>query len=369
MLNLINLDSIKRSLNENLFRIYSRIVYRFFPVNHIPLPPLIAWEITGKCNLRCEMCPWYGKQGTPFDTANELTFDEIKDAIQNIKKSYRFRLPYIGLIGGEPTLRKDFVDIIKYLKLNGFKYALTSNFSFYSKRLIGGLAKYPPSDLRVSLDGPEEIHDKIRGVRGAFKNAKRILNELRKKPNGKGIPVRINCTISPMNIDHISELADFVKGLNAHFNIQHLMFLNEKYFKAHNAFFKKVFNQKVPSGASALRLDKKEVSRLINQIKIIKKKFSNRKEMLSFIPNLKIKEIKSYYLDLDNYVYSKKCTYVWAAVRADSKGDIRPCFDYIFGNIKNEKFSKIWNNQKAAYFRKVLKQKGIFPACIRCCKL
>src|SRR3989338_1138658 len=101
-LNLISLKSVKRTLNEALFRLYSEIVYRFFPVNDVPLPPLVVWEITGKCNLRCRMCPWYGESGVPFNTTNELTLKQIDDAIKNIRMAYGFRLPFIGLIGGEP---------------------------------------------------------------------------------------------------------------------------------------------------------------------------------------------------------------------------------------------------------------------------
>ena len=368
-LNLISLKSVKRTLNEALFRLYSEIVYRFFPVNDVPLPPLVVWEITGKCNLRCRMCPWYGESGVPFNTTNELTLKQIEDAIKNIRMAYGFRLPFIGLIGGEPTLRKDFVDIIKLLKSNGFRYALTTNFSFYNKKLIEGILRYPPSDLRISLDGPREMHDKIRGVKGTFDRVERMINELRASPNGNKMPIRINCTVSPANIDYISNLADFVKSINAHFNIQHLIFLDEKHIRAHDAFFKNVFGIKVPSGASELRLSEKDVSNLISQINLVKKKFADRKEMLSFTPNLKIKEIMPYYLDLDNYVHSERCIYVWAAVRIDSRGYVRPCFEYIFGNIKDEKFSEVWNGKRAAFFRKELKKRKLFPGCARCCKI
>jgi radical SAM protein with 4Fe4S-binding SPASM domain len=48
-------------------------------------------------------------------------------------------------------------------------------------------------------------------------------------------------------------------------------------------------------------------------------------------------------------------------------GEVTPCLDYSFGSIKEEKFTAVWNSEKARNFRKVLKKHKAFPACNRCC--
>jgi len=52
-------------------------------------------------------------------------------------------------------------------------------------------------------------------------------------------------------------------------------------------------------------------------------------------------------------------------------GEVRPCLnlDYSYGSIKNNKFTEIWNGAAAVKYRRVLKEKNIFPVCVRCTEL
>ena len=81
------------------------------------------------------------------------------------------------------------------------------------------------------------------------------------------------------------------------------------------------------------------------------------------------KDIKKYYLDLDNYVIRKKCSYPWGNLRINPYGDVYPFLDYFYGNIKDDSFKNLCNNERARLFRSKLKKVKLFPACRRCCKL
>ena len=66
-----------------------------------------------------------------------------------------------------------------------------------------------------------------------------------------------------------------------------------------------------------------------------------------------------------------KCLSPWIVAYVFPDGDVRPCLNstYSFGNIKNTKFSEIWNSVKAVEYRRALKKIGMMPVCRRCTEL
>ena len=66
-----------------------------------------------------------------------------------------------------------------------------------------------------------------------------------------------------------------------------------------------------------------------------------------------------------------RCLSPWIVAYVFPDGEVRPClnFSYSFGNIRRERFSRIWNNAQAKLFRDTLKKNRIFPVCARCTEL
>src|SRR4030067_1878713 len=104
---------MQRKISEQCYEIYRKIAYNL-PNAYIPLPPLIIWSITYNCNLRCKMCPYYGEGGKLPDFKKELSLDEIKEVIDDIKRSYKYYpyKPYIGIIGGEPFIHPNIFEVL-----------------------------------------------------------------------------------------------------------------------------------------------------------------------------------------------------------------------------------------------------------------
>lgn len=361
---------IKRKLLQKVYEIYCGTVYSL-PKGYAPLPPLIIWLITYKCNLRCKMCGLYGEGGKLPDQKNELSFEEIKTVINDLRKGYQYLpyKPYIGFMGGEPFTFPYIFETFAYLKEKGFKYAVTTNFTLMNDEKIEKLLNVGVNDLRISLDGPDEIHDTIRNVPGTFKKVMINLRKIREDKRGKEIPVRFNCAICPDNIDYLKEMPAIAKEFNADLSFQHLTFIDEKHHRANSIFTKNVLEEELQMDLTTLRLSKNEVERIKLNISEVCNKAKELGVRVTFTPDLKIKEFDDYYFNLDNYTHSPYCNWPWGSARILPYGDVTSCMHYMFGNVKNESFEKIWNGSRARKFRKTLKKAKLFPGCIRCCKI
>ncbi len=363
------INIIKRKLLEKSYEIYSKGVY-YLPECYIPLPPLIIWVITYRCNLRCNMCTFYGEGGKLPDSKYELPIGDIEAVIHNLKHSYENYpyKPYFGIIGGEPFIHPHIFEIFKYLKDNGFRYAVTTNLVLLNDEKIAKLLTIGISDLRISLDGPEKIHDQIRNLPGAFNKVMTNLKKIRCDEKGKKIPVRFNCVICPENINYLADMPAIAKEFNADLSFQHLMFIDETHEKANYEVTRRLLGEELSMDATKMRLSKKQVEIAKMNIKKMLEIADNLNVKVSFTPDLKMEEFDNYYFNLDTYVHNIKCDWPWGCARITPYGDVLTCL-YKIGDLKTESFKKIWNGQRAGKFRKTLKNIKLFPGCIRCCKI
>jgi len=130
--------------------------------------PLAATlRLTKACNLRCPHC--YVNAGVPSE--NELTLKEIRSLIDQLTELKVF---YIFYTGGEPFLRKDIVEILRYTAEKQIGISISSNGVVLNKDLLEELKDIPFNLFQISLDGTEEIHDFMRG-KGRWKKAIRAI--------------------------------------------------------------------------------------------------------------------------------------------------------------------------------------------------
>ncbi|AAR38868.1 NEQ013 [Nanoarchaeum equitans Kin4-M] len=163
-------------------------------------------SLTYLCNSRCTFCNiWKIYKENPNLLKKELSKEEWIDFLSKNNKY----LAWVSLTGGEPLLKDGAIDIINYLLNNGKNVEITTNAIAY-KYIIGNLEKIKNKKklfVGVSLDGPKEIHDKLRGVPGNFDNAIKLLEWLEQNNFNFGISV----TISYQNAPYIMELFEFLE--------------------------------------------------------------------------------------------------------------------------------------------------------------
>lgn len=172
-----------------------------------PKPKLIyAWlEITEKCNLKCVHC--YGQFGEPkIEKEKLLTTEEWKEIIKKLAQN---DCKGIQLIGGEPTLHKEFYEILKFAYEQGIeRIDVFTNATLIDENSIT-LLKKTNAKIRVSIYGHNaEIHEKITNQKGSFektKNALRLLKE-------NNIPTTVAVIIMKENEKYIESLGHIYSG-------------------------------------------------------------------------------------------------------------------------------------------------------------
>jgi MoaA/NifB/PqqE/SkfB family radical SAM enzyme len=360
----------KRKALTGLYKVYEKLSYMVSFGGFSLLPSVIIINMTSKCNLRCKMCPYYGPKGINPDVSREFDFLQFKKMILDIKKTYRvypFK-PVLGFLGGEAFLKKDFIKYLRFVSQQGFKFGVTTNFSACTKKQISEILKLKPLDIRVSLDGLEEVHDEIRNVKGLFKTVIDNIKYLRTIKSYDEQKVRLNCVLLEDNVDSMFGMIELAEKLDCDIQFQHLVFSDEQHEKEHKDKTKDLFGEDLTRFKGGQDIMVKDTNKLKENIKKINE-LTGKKIKINFLPDLSEEEIEPYYYDLDNYTHSKRCYFPWGTARIDCEGNVYPCMKLNYGNLLEERFGVVWNNKKARKFRKNLAKSKLFPNCIRCCKI
>lgn len=157
-------------------------------------PMLAGYKITHRCNLKCVHCPYWKRSGLERD------FRGVRDTLARLRGTGAVILI---IEGGEPMLWRDGLygieDVIAEAHRHFPCVCMTTN----------GLIPFGHLDLNrvwVSLDGPELIHDGIRGE-GVYS---RVIGNLGGVPGGRGF---VSLTISSLNYDHAGALIRSLRGM------------------------------------------------------------------------------------------------------------------------------------------------------------
>jgi len=127
--------------------------------------PVVVWNITRACNLRCLHC--YASANSQSHP-HELTTREAKNFIDELAS---FRVPVLLFSGGEPLMRQDFFELAAYAKERGIRTALSTNGTLITPVVAQRLRETGLGYVGVSLDGVGKTNDRFRGKEGAFRAA------------------------------------------------------------------------------------------------------------------------------------------------------------------------------------------------------
>ena len=160
-------------------------------------PLVVSWNLTFRCNQRCKYCRSWEIQD------QELNTSEILNMIDSLRS---MGTAWISFSGGEPLLREDLGEIIRYAKTRNIYISVNSNGSL----VPGRIEELKAADIiQLSLDGPADIHDYIRG-RGSFGMTLKAI----KVCQTNGLSVRLQCTLSKYNLSSVDYVIDFASKFN-----------------------------------------------------------------------------------------------------------------------------------------------------------
>lgn len=163
-------------------------------VKYKEYPRVVYLHLTQQCNLSCVYC--YLNAGKY--SCSELTSDTVKQLLCQIAAFQPRKLIFTG---GEPLMREDLLELALYfrkLRHPSSQLCLDTNGTLINSNIASTLVKLF-DEIRISLDGFEEVNDRLRG-RGSFKSAIRAIGELREAGGAPSIAI----TLTSMNATMVS---------------------------------------------------------------------------------------------------------------------------------------------------------------------
>jgi radical SAM protein with 4Fe4S-binding SPASM domain len=167
----------------------------------------IQWHLTDRCNLRCKHC-----YQSSYETHGELSLSELKDIYYKIEDyiSKNNLKGSIQLTGGEPFARKDFLDILEFLKeKKKISYGIMTNGTILSEKLVKKIKDLGVDFVQVSLEGIKNTNDSIRG-KGTFEKIVKAISLLK----NNAIGVTVSFTSSKLNYKEYEKIIDLCSSLD-----------------------------------------------------------------------------------------------------------------------------------------------------------
>ena len=166
--------------------------------------PVVVWNITKRCNLKCIHCYAHAK-ATPAD--NELTTDEGKALIDDLAA---FGSPVILFSGGEPLMREDLPELAEYAVSKGMRAVISTNGTLITPEVAKKLKEIGLSYVGISLDGMEKTHDHFRGQKGSYQAALEGIRNCQ----AAGIKVGLRFTVNKINAADIPEVFNLLEEMD-----------------------------------------------------------------------------------------------------------------------------------------------------------
>jgi radical SAM protein with 4Fe4S-binding SPASM domain len=163
--------------------------------------PVVVWNMTQRCNLRCSHCYI---DADALSNKEELSTSEAKRLLKDLAL---FKVPRILFSGGEPLLREDIFELGLFAKDLGLKTALSTNGVLITPEIGKRIKEVGFSYVGVSIDGMESTNDRFRGVKGAFLRALKGMRILK----GLDIKVGLRLTLTRDNYKEISNIFYLIK--------------------------------------------------------------------------------------------------------------------------------------------------------------
>jgi len=369
---------------------------------NLPMPTFVQLRVTNLCNLRCKMCGQWGDTGiyradgfSDSATDGEKERDRIKELIgakRQLSLPDYVRLldeiapsrPIISLFGGEPLLYPDILPLVREIKARDLTCTVITNggrLERYAKDLVeAGI-----DSIAVSIDGPPDVHDRIRGQKGSFDAAAAGVAAVARwrRELGRVLPMQIAILpVTELNMGDIAPALDALRGLPLDtINVGLRWFVPEDA----GAEYERVMHETFGVAGSSWKgfkfswrdqAESTKTRQMTDLVKLLKSLRRRRlvdsalgKPWTSFVPEVAAEKVPEYFSDFRQTFGHEMCPVAWYFAQVEPDGEV--CFcgdfpDYFIGNVRKQAFHEIWTGEKAWRFREKLAREPL-PICARCC--
>lgn len=321
----------------------------------------VTFELTYRCNLTCDFCYLRleeEKLGRRISREDELTFEELCALIIKLPRHSN-----VTFVGGEVTIKSRFWDLMEFATRR-HQVTIGTNAVNFTPEICQRIVAAGVSGVGTSLDGPEEIHDAIRG-RGTFQktcvNIRRIV-EARGQVGSRIPQINLNCVMIPENIPRLADVVDVASEIGV------------------DSCSFQVFDPSLSRSGINLREEIVESEPWTSQMPSVDHDtFADSLERLevrarakgvpfAFSPLRTKTEVLDFYAG--QFAYDQySCSVPWTTTRISPTGDLFPCLNYRIGNIRQHNLTALWNHPRYREFRNRMKGRGLYQSCAGCCKM
>ena len=312
----------------------------------LPSLPVLVLCPHARCNCRCVMCDIWK------DTSqSEIAAEDLERHLPDIEK---LSVKWVVFSGGEPLMHSDLFRLSNMLRSRQIRVTLLSTGLLLDR--YAGQITTSIDDVIVSLDGPPDIHDRIRRVPGAFAKMERGIRAIHEL--NSGFPISARCTIQSLNYSSPSDTVRLAKQLG----LKSISFLAAD-------LTSQAFNRFTPWEAyrqAQVALTLQEVVALEREFEVVNKEWQGT----GFVAESaeKLRRIPQHFraqLGL-SHLQAPLCNAPWVSAVVEADGRVRPCFFHRpIGSLKSHTLMQVLNGFEAQQFRASL-DIATNPVCSRC---
>ncbi len=368
---------------------------------NLPMPTFVQLRVTNLCNLRCKMCGQWGDTGifrmhssSADATDGALERQRIQELIgakRQLSLEDYVRLldelepwrPIISLFGGEPLLYPDILPLVREIKRRSLTCTIITN-GGRLEPLAKELVEAGIDSIAVSIDGPPEVHNRIRGRGDAYEKAVAGVRAVARwrKELSRAMPMTIAILpVTELNMDAMAPALEALRELPLDtINIGLRWFIPENVGAEYERVMREELGVAATSwkgfqfdGASIAATRGRELAELVRLLKGLKRRrfldSTLGRPWTSFVPDVPAEKVPEYFSDFRQTFGHGMCPVAWYFAQVEPDGEVTFCGDfpdYFIGNVRKQSFREIWTGEKARRFRVKLAREPL-PICARCC--
>jgi MoaA/NifB/PqqE/SkfB family radical SAM enzyme len=345
---------------------------KLYPEKLFFSPKWLVLGVNNICNLHCKMCDVGIDYSASNFYQNLMGSDPLNMPMELIKIIFDQATQYypkvkIGYAFTEPLIYPHLVESLLYAKEKNLYTSITTN-ALTLKQKAKEICQSGLKDIFISLDGPEEIHNRIRGHKSSFQRAIEGIEEiLETNPRPE---ISIFSVITEWNIGHLKRFADFFKKYPLkQLGFMHMNFTTKTIADFHNTKFGNLYPATI-SNTEEINISEINLDKMLEEIIEIKK--DDYPFEVTFSPEITdTTQLKIFYHKPEKLI-GRICYDVFRNLMIKSDGSVIPahgrCYNLPIGNIYNQSLKEIWNSNIFSKFRRdLIDAGGLFPACSRCC--
>ena len=174
------------------------------------IPIAGSLEVTMRCNLRCQHC-YIPPERRLSRKAPELSLVAIQRILDEVTDAGCL---WLLLTGGEPLLRRDFLDIYRYARAKGLILSLFTNGTLVTERIADYLAEWRPFNIEITLYGAtQETYERVTGIPGSYTRCRRGIDLLLERK----LPLKLKTMLMTLNQHELDQMKSLAAGFGVEF--------------------------------------------------------------------------------------------------------------------------------------------------------